>query len=151
MITTDLLAPIPILKNLTEQQKEKVAEFSMIEEYEPGDYVVREGQPPIDVYFMLEGKIDLEVESPRGTPIVTDSLTHGDLLNWSACLGGGQVTASSHCRSKVKLIKINGEEFINILQQEPSAGFLIMQDIARTIARRLRESRNRVSHLLADY
>lgn len=139
------------LRHLGEAQRNSLAEQATVEEYGKGDYVFSEGEPASTVCFVIEGRIDLEVQTMRGTPVVLDVLGPGDLLGWSACLGTGSATASSHCQSAVRLIKIEGEVLRNVLKDDADKGLLVMMEIAKTIARRLRESRTRLTHLLGDY
>ncbi len=137
------------LRELNDEQQEALLEQAVIEEYGEGDYIFHEGASATHVCFILQGKIDIEVKSEKKI-FVLDQLGPGDLLGWSACLGTGNSTASSFCQSHVRLVKIEGTVLREILHKDTERGLQAAMDIARIIARRLRESRKRLTHLLGD-
>ena len=138
------------LNNLGEAQRKALLEQARTDTVAKGEYVYQEGEPATEVCFVISGRIELEVQTMRGTPIVLDVLGPGDLLGWSACLGMGNATASSHCQSETRLLRIEGALLRELLKEDADRGLLVMTDIAMTVARRLRESRNRLTHLLGD-
>ncbi len=144
------LNTFPDLTNLGGTQRTALLERARVDTIAKGDNIYLEGDPATDVCFVISGRIDLEAQTMRGTPIVLDVLGPGDLLGWSACLGMGNATATSHCQSDTHLLRIEGSMLRELLEQDSSRGLLVMTDIAKTVARRLRESRNRLTHLLGD-
>ena len=144
------LNAFPDLNNLGETQRKTLLERARIDTIAKGDYIYHEGEPATEVCFVISGRIELEVQTMRGTPIVLDVLGPGDLLGWSASLGMGNATASSRCQSETRLMRIEGSLLREMLKEDSGKGLLVMTDIAKTVARRLRESRNRLTHLLGD-
>ena len=58
----------------------------------------------------------------------------GDILGWAALLGNQpRRIATVIALEKCRLLDIDGEALLQILEQDPHAGFLVMQRLARMI------------------
>lgn len=142
---------IPLFSGLSKEWIAALLAHVEIVEFQAGDYVFQEGDNSESLYFMLEGRVELESKPLRGSAVVMDVLEMGDLLGWSACLSAGPFTASAQCRTTVKLARLDADKFVRCLREAPVDGLTVMTRIAEIIARRLGSSRERLSHLLTSF
>ena len=141
---------IALFQDLSAEQRESMQALATIQSLQKNEIVTHEGEPADDIYFLLDGKIELTTSSLMGSPLVMDVIKPGDLFGWSAFFEGSNLTATSVCSTDVKVAKINGRAFFNRLMENPEAGMKVMVRFSETIARRLKEARSRLAHLLGN-
>jgi toluene monooxygenase system ferredoxin subunit len=62
----------------------------------------------------------------------------GQLIGWSGLLGKSHYTASGICLEDSKLVRINGAEFMQVLEEDKDAGFAVLTEIIKVVSNRLR-------------
>jgi CRP-like cAMP-binding protein len=63
---------------------------------------------------------------------------NGSLIGWSGLMGPSYYTADAICLEDSEFLKIKGEEFCQILEQDKEAGFSALLGIVSVISERLR-------------
>lgn len=134
------LQNIELLGSLTEDQFTKLAEVSEISTQVNGKKLFKVGEEAHHVYILMEGKVSIQVplsSRPEMVSIVILS-KHGQLIGWSGLMGPSHYTADAICLEDSKFLKINGEEFFEIMQADKDAGFDVMKGIVTVVSERLR-------------
>jgi CRP-like cAMP-binding protein len=62
----------------------------------------------------------------------------GQSIGWSGVIAPHYYTASARCQTDGRLVAINGQELMQVLEKESTAGFVMMQRITELISSRLR-------------
>jgi CRP-like cAMP-binding protein len=143
MISTQVLSQIDPFAGLSERLLATIAslceEVSCVE----GERLFRESEKAGRLYLLLEGQIALKVQltSRQENITVTVIDSPGQGIGWSAMISPFYHTASALCQTKCRLVSINGQELMQVLEQEPVGGFVVMQWAAELISSRLRHSR----------
>jgi CRP-like cAMP-binding protein len=108
-----------------------------------GESLFRESEKAKRLYFLIEGRIALQVQLTSRLEKITVTVidSPGQGIGWSAVIAPFYYTASALCQTNCYLAAINGQELMRVLEQEPAEGFVVMQRVAVLISRRLRESR----------
>ena len=103
----------------------------------------RESEKAKRLYFLLEGRVALQVQlsSRQENLTVTVIDSPGQGIGWSGIIPPHYYTASALCQTDCHLVAINGQELMQLLEQEPARGFVVMQRVVELISRRLRDSR----------
>jgi len=143
MATKAPLADFTLFQNLPAELLEKIAKISNEEEYAPGETIFREGEKADKLHFLLSGTITLKVKLTSRPESITVSAVNQryESFGWSGVIPPFHYTASAYCEQNCKVLTIPGEPFMQLLQVNPQAGFLVMQRLAELIASRLRNSR----------
>ncbi|MBZ0089867.1 MAG: cyclic nucleotide-binding domain-containing protein [Thermoanaerobaculia bacterium] len=112
-------------------------------EFQPGDYVFKEGDLGTEMFIVHEGKVEI-LKEMLGEPKQLAVLEKGDFFGEMAILEDLPRTASARAISEVKLLHINGSTFDQMLRSNPEIAVRMM----RKLSRRLRETdRLRRRHL----
>jgi CRP-like cAMP-binding protein len=51
--------------------------------FDPGQFILREGEEANEFYLIRHGKVALEVYAPERGPLTIQTLSEGDILGWS--------------------------------------------------------------------
>ena len=143
MATNAPLSEFALFRNLPEELLDKVAAFSQEENFSQGEAIFREGDQADKLHFLLEGEIVLKVKLTSRPDSVTVSAVsqHYEGFGWSGIVPPFYYTASAICDTDCKVLTIPGDKILKLLEENPSAGFTVMQRLTELIASRLRNSR----------
>jgi len=143
MATTAPLSEFALFRNLPEQFLEKVAKLGEELYFSEGEAIFREGEEADKLHFLLEGEIILKVKlTSRPEQITVSAVSQQyESFGWSGIVPPYHYTASAFCEVNCKVLTIAGEGFMKLLNDNPEAGFKVMQRITEIIASRLRNSR----------
>ena len=130
----EILRSTEILRGASPSTIENMAVVARPQTVEEGDTLYAVGDPARSAYVVASGRLRF-VLGGDGRPAAQGSIIHaGDILGWAALLGNqprriATVIALERCR----LLDIDGEALLAILEAEPHAGYLVMQRLARMI------------------
>ena len=143
MATNAPLSDFALFKNLPEELLEKVAALGEEMSFSQGDSIFREGEEADKLHFLLEGELVLKVKLTSRPENITVSAVNQQYegFGWSGIVPPHHYTASAVCESDCKILTIPGEGFMKLLNENPQAGFTVMQRLTELIASRLRNSR----------
>lgn len=143
MATTAPLSEFALFRNLPEELLEKVAKLGEEASFSHGDVIFREGDDADKLHFLLDGEVDLKVKLTSRPEHITVSAVRQQFesFGWSGIVSPFHYTASAFCEGDCKVLMLPGEGFMQLLNENPEAGFIVMQRITEIIASRLRNSR----------
>lgn len=102
------------------------------EQYEAGDVLVRQGEPPDRFYVLVEGFVTVTHNDMNGKPHLVAHLTEGDYFGEIGLLEGTERIATVTAVTHVKVISFDRDTFRRWMLQSPSS----QDDIAETAAQR---------------
>jgi len=143
MATNAPLSEFALFRNLPEELLEKVAKLGEEASFSQGDVIFREGEEANQLHFLLDGEIVLKVKLTSRPEHITVSAVRQkfESFGWSGIVSPFHYTASAFCEVDCKVLMIPGEGFMRLLNENPEAGFTVMQRITEIVASRLRNSR----------
>jgi len=136
----EIIRSIGIFGSLTDEQLEMMQAYSEVVNFGNGEKLFQVGHSAKNLYVLLEGKVSIQVQlssRPENMSIVVLQKP-GQLVGWSGLMGGAHYSASGVCLEDSRLLKIDGEQFLQTLEKYPEAGFSVMFEIAAVISQRLR-------------
>lgn len=134
------LTSLSMLDGLTAEQFSTLQTVSEVVNCTKGDKLFQVGQLASKVYFLLKGKISVQVQlSSRPETISLVVLGNpGQLVGWSGMIEGAHYTATGVCMEDSQLLAIDGMRFATLLEQHPETGFAVMRRISLVISERMR-------------
>jgi CRP/FNR family transcriptional regulator, cyclic AMP receptor protein len=142
MVPTDLLKEYPFFKGFSDAQLAKLAAIAEEVTYEAGAQMYRKGDPAKHFFVVEEGKVVMVMDSymgPHRPPmqVTIDIVAKGEVMGWSAVVEPHQYIFGALCIDKATLIAFEGGKLRQLMEEDPSLGFKVMQETAKVIATRL--------------
>lgn len=128
-----MLPQISFFGGADEDELDQIMEYVDEVEVEAGNYIYREGDPPGDLYILLEGEMEfyiLEEKVARGEP--------GILFGMSAAIGIQKQLVSALAKTDVKLAVISKRLFMTMCKKNPELFGKVILNVARDLARDLK-------------
>ena len=143
MTTNAPLSEFALFRNLPEEIIDKITALGKEEIFSKEDVIFREGDQADKLHFLLEGEVVLRVKLTSRPESISVSVVSQkfESFGWSGIVPPYHYTASAVCETDCKVLTIPGEGFMKILNENPAAGFTVMQRITELIASRRRNSR----------
>ena len=124
----------PILQGVSDATIRKIAAAAHAQEVDEGETLYSVGDPARSVYIVMSGRLRF-TWAATGRPEASGSIIPpGDILGWAALLVDqprriATVVALEPC----ELLVIDGKGLLRLLDEDPRAGFLVMQRLAKMI------------------
>lgn len=143
MISTDVLSQFGLFKGLPDSLLIEIAALSEEISVKKDEFIFHEGEKADKLHFLINGSVALRVKLTSRPESVTVSFISSPYqsFGWSGIVAPHHYTSSAECEEDSKLMIISAVPFIKLLEQNPEAGFKVIQRIAEIIADRLRNSR----------
>jgi CRP-like cAMP-binding protein len=143
MINIDVLSEFGLFKGLPDSLLKEIAAMSEETSVKKGDFIFREGEKADKLHFLIHGSVALRVKLTSRPESVTVSFVSSPYqsFGWSGIVAPHHYTSSAECEEDSTLMTISAAPLINLLEQNPEAGFKVILRIAEIIADRLRNSR----------
>lgn len=141
-----VLRKTPILQGVSAATLAKIAVLADPLGVDEGEVLYSLGDPARSAYIVISGRLRFTLGGD-GRPEASGSIIpSGDILGWAALLVDqprriATVMALEPCR----LLDIEGKALLQILEDEPRAGFLVMQRLAKMITQSFLEQSTRLS------
>lgn len=134
------LKSLELLEGLTGEQLSSLENITDVMECKKGEKLFQVGQAATQVFFLLQGKISVQVQlssRPETVSLVVLGKP-GQLVGWSGMFEGAYYTATGICLENSRLLAMEGRQFMSLLEQHPETGFAVMRGISFVISERMR-------------
>ncbi len=98
---------------------------------EPGDVVFEQGQPGDEMFAIVSGSIDIVTD---GEILFTAS--GGDVFGEMALIDDSPRSATARARTQARLVAVDRERFIFLVQEHPTFALQVMSSLANKIRAR---------------
>jgi len=154
MVDIKKLKAVDILQGLRVHEIDEVVKLCDKIKFSKGSVIFREGEKAKFFYILTEGKVDLRFEFPfRDTSkeMTIATVPKNGSFGWSAILEPHEFTLSAHCLEDCKLIRINGQKFLDLCERSPGMGVYVMESLAKIIRQRLTAHQNHIKKEMGEY
>jgi CRP/FNR family cyclic AMP-dependent transcriptional regulator len=140
----DELAKVDVMKGLSSTQLERIAQICEEKNYKAGEAIHTESGKAEELYVLSKGEVELQVQLSTHNERVTVGIINrsNQCFGWSGVIAPHYYTAAAVCKVDSEILVINGKKLLEILENEPEAGFKVMKGIAMIISSRLRNCRS---------
>ncbi len=129
-----ILRRTDILRGVSDRTIDRIAALAPSQTIDEGEVLYCVGDPARSAYVVATGRLRFTLGGD-GRPAAKGSIiAAGDILGWAALLADqprriATVVALQHC----DLLELDGKRLLALLEDDPAAGFLVMQRLAKMI------------------
>ena len=98
----------PFMKELSEEHVRFLVGCAKNVRFEPGQYLIREGEDEGTFYLVREGTVSLEAHVPGKSPATVETLGSGDVLGVSWMFPGTKASIDARARDLVLAFALDG-------------------------------------------
>jgi CRP-like cAMP-binding protein len=138
MTSDDAIASVlrktPILQGVSDATIREIAATARQQEVDEGETLYSVGDPARSAYIVMSGRLRFTLGGD-GRPEASGSIIpQGDILGWAALLvDQPRRIATVVTLEPCELLVIDGKGLLRLLEEDPRAGFLVMQRLAKMI------------------
>ena len=138
------LVTIPFTKGLESPYLELLAQLGHEAHFDPGTYILREGEPADHFYLIQQGRVALGTFiSGRGFTTI-QTIGDNEVLGWSWLIPPHQWRFSALVILPTQVICFDGQRLREACEADHSFGYAIHQRVALILGKRLEETRKRL-------
>lgn len=143
----ELLAEGPALRALAPEHRDTIAGCARNRVFEPGERIMREGDPADAFYVIREGAVALETIVPGRGPVMLQTLHDGDLLGWSWLVPPYRTAFDARSLGTTHVIAIDGACLRGKCEADPALGYDLLKLLSGVFVERLQDARLRLLDL----
>jgi CRP-like cAMP-binding protein len=130
----ELIRRVPIFSTIDPAMQKLLAFSSERLTYEDGQVMFRQGDPPDCAYIVMEGAVEISVPTPKG-PLVVNTLGRNDVIGEIGIFGDVPRTATATAKSRVEVLRISRDVFVNVIRGNPDAAIALIRILADRLAK----------------
>ena len=134
--TATLLAHSDLFAGLADGDLERLARAARRLRLVAGDVLFSSGQPRTACYLILDGRLEVMVETGEGAGALA-VLGPGDAVGEASLLGVGEHSATARSLTDMLLLELPAESVRRELEDDARAAMAVMASVARLVIRRL--------------
>jgi CRP-like cAMP-binding protein len=147
MVNALVLKGFGLFRGLDEKELAKIAELCSERAMSQGETICSEGTRAKTVHLCRSGKVDIVmwVREPWNKNVVVHRAEAGEVFGWSALVAPYTFTASAECVESGEEILISGSALLDLFDQNPHIGYVVIRDLSTEISARLTQIRQKFS------
>ena len=139
--TIQFLNDIQLGSELTASDRQSLASMGEIVDVESGETLFRERELHPTLYWIMKGRVTLEMSTGGTNPKLLLTLGPGDLLAWSSMLSNGRMTSTAATHQPSRLLAMNSKQLDHLCSKNHEIGYRVMEHLAQRLADRLLATR----------
>jgi CRP-like cAMP-binding protein len=137
----DLIREHPFLAGLPEAQCATVAGCAKNVVFEPGAYMIREGQAADAFHLLRDGHVALEIYAPRRGSQVLQTLGPNEILGASWIVPPYRWTSDARAIDRVRAFAFDAKCLRGKCEADPALGYALMQRFVPILVQRMAAAR----------
>ncbi len=129
-----LMATVPPLDALPQPAVRGLAESGRMRDYRRGTYLFHQGDEAPDIFFLCEGRIEINTLAVTGHRQLHTTLDHPQFFGEFGVLGDMPRTATAVALEDSTVCVIQGDVFVSFLEEQPKAARALLHALARQVA-----------------
>jgi SulP family sulfate permease len=148
-LTLDLGKSILSVLNRSFPGIKRIKEYMERMDIRPGEYIIKQGDPSNDLFYIEAGLVTVEFETTRGEVMRLRSVKSGSTLGEITLYLGGVRSASVKAEEASVAYRLSSQDLKRMQNEDPALAAVLHEWIARTLAQRLAEN-NRLIEVFLD-
>jgi CRP-like cAMP-binding protein len=137
----DLVRAHPFLDGMSDEQCATVAGCARNVVYEPGAYIIREGQPADEFLVLRDGHVALEIYAPRRGSHVVETIGPNEILGASWIVPPYRWTSDARAIDRVHGFAFDAKCLRGKCDADPALGYALMRRFVPILVGRLTAAR----------
>jgi len=126
----DVLAHTDFFVPLEGDQLARVGAIGRMLELPEGHLIYKHGQAATHFYVLAEGMVRFALGFGSRNAAAGETLRKGNVFGWAALIPGAKLRiATASCVTPCSILAIDGEAFVELMEQDPSMGFQVMKQV----------------------
>lgn len=130
------LADIPLLNGLPEADLQELASVAQVRTLESGQDLIKAGETPAFLIFVLEGRLQLHEMSPDGRVIGLGVINKGEAIGWLSLIDGQPISSTINALETTHLMLIP----MSIAQRLVLTRPLVVERLLKLLATQIRHN-----------
>lgn len=143
----EFLSQLPVLTGIDADAREFLAGLVREEHFEAGDVIVAEGQPGHRMAFVVAGTVKVVKSGDGDGAVVLAEMGPGEFFGEMSLVESLPRSASVVAETVVTVYTLSGVDFYRLYRHRPDQYGIVLLNLARDLARRLRKADEWFSHL----
>ena len=127
------LSEISYFSELDSSALKLISEAILQQKYEEGEFIFMEGEPCIGLYIVEEGWVRAVKISAAGREQIIRFVGPGDVFNEVGVLAGGVNIVTVEALEPVKLMIIQREVLLDLLEKYPKLAKTLIENLAKRV------------------
>ncbi|MBU0754098.1 MAG: Crp/Fnr family transcriptional regulator [Planctomycetes bacterium] len=135
-MTTEMLKKQDFFKLLRPDQVHVLSNYAQRIEYKAGEIVFERGARANFFYIVLDGSVALRMQGTRGTSVVIDQVSEGNMFGRCISFNIDTFYLSAQCMEPTTLLRIEASVLKEIMDEDPRMGYIFQSQISAIYFRR---------------
>lgn len=127
------MAATPFLRDVPVAMIDRFASGGTLRRYRRGTYLCHQDDPADDVFFLVDGKVEISSMAPTGTRVFHASIDEPSFIGELAILGAMTRTATVLAIRESDVWAAPAGTFLDLVTSEPAASRAALQALARQV------------------
>ena len=137
---TELIRNLDFFEPLDHKVLKRIAKTCIAREFSAGDYIVRQGESGLGLYFITGGRAKVEIER-EGMKVVVAELKEGYFLGELSIIDDKARSANVICIEDTRCLLLTRDDFSKLIRKHPE----IMIQMVKSLVGRIRSTNDRLS------
>jgi len=144
---TELIRKLDLFEGLNPKTIQRIAELCIVREFTAEDYIIRQGESGLGLYFITAGRVKVElernIEVPEGTKsvkVVLNELTEGGVVGEFSIIDDKARSANVICLEETRCLLLTRDSFSKLLKKHPE----IALQMLKSLVARIRSTNERI-------
>lgn len=124
-----------LFKDMSPETANEISKITVEESYEPGTFIFEAGAPARHFYILAEGRVRLSIGTQ--SEITYTVSVPGEAFGWTGLVDRPTYTATAQCVFHSKVVKIDNEKLLKILEKDTASGMTFFKRLAEAVVQRL--------------
>lgn len=133
----NVLGQLRFTATLPPRALEQLAGLAELRGFPAGTTLFGEGSRNPHLYLVAVGSVALDMRVPARGATRLLTVGPGELLAWSALLGGGPMTSSATALEDTQVVAFDGRRLAALCEADAEVGFQVMRRVAIGLSERL--------------
>ena len=129
----DLIRRVPVFSAIGPDKQKLLCFSSERLTFEPGEVLFREGDTADAAYVLIDGTVEITVETPGG-PLLVNTLGESDVVGETAIFGDVPRTATATAKTRLEALRVSKDLFLDLVRDNADAAMEINRILASRLA-----------------